>query len=264
MIELTNTPLYDIFMDNCQNVETIIRLCTPFIKTDIVEAVLSRRNENTSINLITNVNLRSYCKKASDISSLQRLIDQNSNVYTYSSLHAKFYIFDTRLAIITSANLTSSGLKRNWEYGILTDDPGLVASAINDFESLRLDELTGKIRQDHLDTIDSILKTIPPTPKVLMPSLDLDFSPEDNIYYDDIKAITANLSGWKKAVFDEITNLGKVEFTADDCRVMVEKLHILFPHNNFVAAKIRQQLQFLRDLGLLQFVTKGVYKRLWV
>jgi len=30
-----------------------------------------------------------------------------------------------------------------------------------------------------------------------------------------------------------------------------------------VEAKIRQQLQELRDLGLIEFIDRGVYRKLW-
>jgi type II restriction enzyme len=33
------------------------------------------------------------------------------------------------------------------------------------------------------------------------------------------------------------------------------------PDNNFIQAKIRQQLQYLRDKGLIEFVGRGVYRR---
>jgi type II restriction enzyme len=33
------------------------------------------------------------------------------------------------------------------------------------------------------------------------------------------------------------------------------------PDNNYVQAKIRQQLQYLRDKGLIEFMGRGVYRR---
>ena len=54
----------------------------------------------------------------------------------------KIIIFDLRLADIGSANLTGAGLgmkssrNRNFEAGILTDDPALVESAMNQFDAV--------------------------------------------------------------------------------------------------------------------------------
>ncbi|MGD2080871.1 MAG: hypothetical protein PVJ36_07070 [Nitrospirota bacterium] len=42
-----------------------------------------------------------------------------------------------------------------------------------------------------------------------------------------------------------------------------ERLSKLHPENKFVKAKIRQQLQQLRDLGLIEFLERGVYRKLW-
>jgi phosphatidylserine/phosphatidylglycerophosphate/cardiolipin synthase-like enzyme len=57
-------------------------------------------------------------------------------------VHFKIIIFDLSLAYIGSANLTGAGLgmkspnNRNFEAGILTDDPSLVESAIEQFDSV--------------------------------------------------------------------------------------------------------------------------------
>ena len=57
-------------------------------------------------------------------------------------VHFKLIIFDLKLAYIGSANLTGAGLgmkstrNRNFEAGILTDDPALVEAAINQFDSV--------------------------------------------------------------------------------------------------------------------------------
>ena len=57
-------------------------------------------------------------------------------------VHFKLLIFDMKTAYIGSANLTGAGigmkspLRRNFEAGILTDDPALVEAAANQFDSV--------------------------------------------------------------------------------------------------------------------------------
>ena len=57
-------------------------------------------------------------------------------------VHFKLLVFDLETAYIGSANLTGAGIgmksdgKRNFEAGIWTDDPGLVAAAIEQFDSV--------------------------------------------------------------------------------------------------------------------------------
>ncbi len=57
-------------------------------------------------------------------------------------VHFKILIFDMKVAYIGSANLTGAGIgmkgagTRNFEAGILTDEPALVEAAINQFDSV--------------------------------------------------------------------------------------------------------------------------------
>ncbi len=58
---------------------------------------------------------------------------------------------------------------------------------------------------------------------------------------------------WTLDVLQVVQSLGKLEFTHAGA---LAKLH---PHNAHVRDKIRQQLQVLRDLGLLDFLGSGSY-----
>lgn len=73
---------------------------------------------------------------ALDIKGIGALINNNTTVKNYSSLHAKIYIFDDKKAIITSSNLTNGGLVNNFEYGVLIKEKDVVYEIINDFETL--------------------------------------------------------------------------------------------------------------------------------
>ncbi len=57
-----------------------------------------------------------------------------------------------------------------------------------------------------------------------------------------------------------VRSLGKTEFTVGDVYVFENPLSRLHPHNRHVRDKIRQQLQILRDVGLLQFLGSGEYR----
>jgi hypothetical protein len=264
MIEILNKPIYDTFLQLCGASTCSIKLCSPFVKADIIEDVFANTNPKLEMSLITNVNLMSFCKKSSDLNGLKYFIDNGKNVYTFSKLHAKYYIFDDKYTIITSANLTSSGMKRNYEYGIITDCLDLVNTSISDYDSLCFNELTGEINSEHIKKINDILDSLPLAPKYAVPNLDLDFTEHEDIFVDDVNIIISNLDGWKRAVFHEADKLKKQIFTTEDFPIMHTYLKNLYPKNENIEAKIRQQLQFLRDLGLIQFVSRGVYKKLWL
>ena len=264
MIQILNKPMYDIFMAKCADARESIKLCAPFVKSDIVEDILNNKGYKARISLVTNVNLMSFSKKSSDVEALNKLLNAENRVYTYSKLHAKYYIFDDQCAIITSANLTSSGLKRNYEYGVILSNLDKVRIVVSDYKHLCHDELTGKITHQHLQKIQDILDTLPPVPKYEVPDLELDASEDDDSIFDnDPETIRKNLTGWKRAVFQEVDMLNKRVFTTEDFEQMKPNLRKLYPNNRNIDAKIRQQLQFLRDLGLIRFESRGIYKKLW-
>jgi type II restriction enzyme len=54
--------------------------------------------------------------------------------------------------------------------------------------------------------------------------------------------------------------IGKREFQIDSIYAFENRLSKLYPDNRNVRPKIRQQLQFLRDRGYLEFVSRGYYR----
>jgi type II restriction enzyme len=66
--------------------------------------------------------------------------------------------------------------------------------------------------------------------------------------------------GWTLDVLQVVQSLGKLEFTLADVYAHTDALAKLHPNNAHVRDKIRQQLQVLRDLGLLKFLGDGSYR----
>lgn len=58
-----------------------------------------------------------------------------------------------------------------------------------------------------------------------------------------------------------VEDIGRPEFTLDDVYASEPRLSALYPSNQNVRPKIRQQLQVLRDRGWLEFVGGGRYRR---
>jgi type II restriction enzyme len=57
-----------------------------------------------------------------------------------------------------------------------------------------------------------------------------------------------------------VESIGKREFQIDDVYAFENRLAQMYPDNQNVRPKIRQQLQFLRDRGYLDFVSRGYYR----
>lgn len=68
--------------------------------------------------------------------------------------------------------------------------------------------------------------------------------------------------GWILDVMNCIDLIKKDSFTLDEIYKFEQKLKLKYPNNNFIKDKIRQQLQLLRDKGIIEFVGHGNYKKI--
>ena len=66
--------------------------------------------------------------------------------------------------------------------------------------------------------------------------------------------------GWLIEVMKCVEAIGKQEFDLDDVYAFETQLSGLYPNNQHVKQKIRQQLQVLRDHGYLDFISRGHYR----
>mgnify|MGYP001135058858 CR=1 FL=1 len=66
--------------------------------------------------------------------------------------------------------------------------------------------------------------------------------------------------GWLLDVMRCVETLGKREFMLDEVYAFDRRLGELHPGNQNIRPKIRQQLQYLRDRGYLQFLGRGSYR----
>ena len=67
--------------------------------------------------------------------------------------------------------------------------------------------------------------------------------------------------GWIIEILKIIESIPNKDFKLSDIYKFEDYLKQRFPNNNFVKDKIRQQLQVLRDKGLLEFKGNGLYKK---
>lgn len=67
--------------------------------------------------------------------------------------------------------------------------------------------------------------------------------------------------GWLMDVLQCVDKLNDT-FTLNEIYLFVDILQRKHPENNNVEAKIRQQLQFLRDKGILRFTNRGHYEKI--
>ncbi len=113
-------------------------LVAPFIARGPLErlsAILEQR-DRPEINILTNLSVDSVLHGSTDVQAIASFCDKNPMVTVrhLPGLHAKAYVADDRLAIITSGNLTNSSLMRNYEYGVQISDPLTVRQISRDLQ----------------------------------------------------------------------------------------------------------------------------------
>ncbi|HTQ97672.1 MAG TPA: DpnI domain-containing protein [Candidatus Acidoferrum sp.] len=74
-----------------------------------------------------------------------------------------------------------------------------------------------------------------------------------------LASLKAEKRGWTLDVLNAVRSLNKREFSLAEIYSLDSSLARLHPRNSHIRPKIRQQLQVLRDLGLLIFLGDGSY-----
>lgn len=110
-----------------------------------------------------------------------------------------------------------------------------------------------------------LLQSIPQTGKIFFVR-DKQIEPKEKVLADWKKTLFLReereilTKGWLLDIMRCVDKLGKKEFTLDEVYAFESELSRLHPGNRHIKDKIRQQLQFLRDKGYLNFVSRGYYQ----
>jgi type II restriction enzyme len=75
-----------------------------------------------------------------------------------------------------------------------------------------------------------------------------------------LSEVSPSVRGWTLDVLRVVRRLGKSHFSLEDVYDFESELQVSHPLNKNVRPKIRQQLQVLRDLGLINFDARGTYR----
>lgn len=261
-ITLIKSPWEDIFLDLVEQTEEKLLISSPFIKSKAVEKMISAKGVDVSIEYITSFKLMNFYRKSSDFEALNTILKNNGIIRNYQPLHAKVYIFDKKQAIITSGNLTNGGMNTNYEYGVLIKDEKSVASVMHDFYDIFNSNITGKISFEIIENAQKIIQDTPREKEVTFKPLEVE-GDENDIFDVGTAPIIENLTGWKLEVFNCLESIESKTFLLNEAYAFEDILSQKYPDNSNIKDKIRQQLQYLRDLGLIEFKERGVYRKLW-
>lgn len=78
---------------------------------------------------------------------------------------------------------------------------------------------------------------------------------------DFLKTKKGDSKGWIIDILNCVDSINRDTFSLDDIYSFESTLKVKYPNNNFIKDKIRQQLQLLRDKGIIDFVARGIYRK---
>lgn len=138
---LLHSPWTVAFDSLLSSVRDDLLLACPFVTRFATERILKHLNRarvrgSVRLRLITDLRPESSLAGSMDLEAVGELGKEvpGFKLTHLPSLHAKVYVADRRAAIVTSGNLTESGLRGNVEYGLAIADRSTVERIRTDLE----------------------------------------------------------------------------------------------------------------------------------
>jgi phosphatidylserine/phosphatidylglycerophosphate/cardiolipin synthase-like enzyme len=181
-------------------------------------------------------------------------------------LHAKIYVIDSRVALVTSANATNGGMWRNWECGVVVSGEAEISElarlATRGFKSSHRPQTWTLSELEELQNPIAVLRKHY-APLVHRPSVEQDAHlAAIKLSRRAKKDLLAGFSGWLRLTLEAVVAQPQDSFDLDAVySTCLPTIQSMFPGNRHPRPKVRQQLQRLRDLGLLEFLGGGTYRR---
>jgi len=242
-----------------------LTIASPYVG-DILFQEVSKLDRKISVTLLTRTALPDFASGASDFDAIVKLADHCGAILSLRSLHAKVYIVDAHTALVTSANATYSGMFRNQECGVQTQS----ATEVSTLEQL-VKTGFGSSPQPKSWKADELEALRPAVNVLRMANLrevatrQVDLHTSDSpilLTSKQLNRLAAEMPGWLNLTFSGLLAIPTNVFTLSDVyEVCAPMVKLKYPENRNSRPKLRQQLQRLRDLGMLSFLGKGRYTK---
>ena len=134
MVQLINRGWRGSLAEVAEAAEESLLVAAPYIKDAEAAWLCGLLRSDIEVLTFARVELQAISSSALDVDALLRLAKASpaSKLIALPNLHAKVFVADEKAAIVTSGNLTRSGLDTNVEYGVVLHDPALVRTVRND------------------------------------------------------------------------------------------------------------------------------------
>ena len=202
---------------------------------------------------------------------------KNVAIYCYRDIseegiavyHPKVYFFkgnNQSLISIGSSNLTAGGLKDNLEINTVIEAKNseeIVSYAQEIYNNLKYLQSRFEPDEEYISEYSRIYEVTKKKTKNILKDKSIQKKLQELKEKEKSlpsPVVTPNdLSGWQKLVYQK---LPKNEFKTSDLYYFKNEFQSAYPENKHVKAKIRQVLQQLRDLGLLEDLGRGKWKKI--
>jgi hypothetical protein len=242
-----------------------LTVSSPYIGNYFADTVASLP-PNISVTLLTRTLITDFASRASDLDAVCQLAKRSDGLLSLSSLHAKVYVVDQTKALVTSANATFSGMHRNRECGLevtsLVDIRALVKLIQSGFGGIpKPKHWTAEDLEELREPVRVLRAALPRSAKQRLETVEA--PPRVELPRRQFNKLIESFSGWLRLTLEGIAQIESDIFTMEQvwiaCAPLAKKR---FPHNQHSREKLRQQMQRLRDLGLVLFLDRGRYERL--
>ena len=175
-----STPSWNLLKQVVEKANQQLLICSPWLAKS---GLLELREYLNSIGQLTTLRKICFWTRLADANTdseflLELILELQAKGVQASlrdspSLHAKIYLADENLALVTSANLSESGFERNLEIATLTEDPALLKQILTVVRSIEismqevsLDQLQYFVREQRPLILQKEEQTVNPEPGV--------------------------------------------------------------------------------------------------
>ena len=130
----STSTVYGEIRENLAKAEKEVFVCSPWI-TYLVDE-FKDFNENLNLKIVANFRKEDVKSGITDIDKIRVLKRIGAEVRYNNDVHAKMIFIDSKVAIISSANLTRKGLSVNYEAGVVIKDQKYVKEALEFFKGV--------------------------------------------------------------------------------------------------------------------------------
>ncbi|MBV6499460.1 MAG: hypothetical protein CJBNEKGG_01916 [Prosthecobacter sp.] len=239
-----------------------VEAASPYVGGYLAD-MLGDLDSSVRITLLTRTLMTDFASGASDLDAVIAIARKAGGVLSLGALHAKVYVVDRKIALVTSANGTYSGLRQNRECGLLTNNPSEIGALSEHIQKgFGSSPVPQRWQVPDLEAlrpgVESLKRLLPKLKGMAAAS---EQPPKLELNRRELAAITTSLPGWLGLAWQGISTIQATHFTMEEATLSCASLiRETYPSNQHPRAKLRQQMQRLRDLGLVNFLGKGSYE----